>query len=354
MSQDPTRGAAEPQDPAEPTPAAEPAAPPAAAAAPESAAAPEAVAPEAAAPEAAAPQPEPASEPEFDAYVVPAGTVVVEGPSLVARLGAELFGTFFLVLAGLGVALYAGLGAIGGGSGLAVALAFGIAVIGGAAAVGHVSGGHFNPAVTLGAAIGGRTSWRDVLPYWLVQFVGGALGAAVVFIAVPSSLPALVSQTNPSVRGFFSGVANGYGEHSPLGTASTGQAGFSLFAAIVIELVVTAVFVGVILGVTDRRTDSKVAPLVIGLTLTALILVAMPVTNASLNPARSLSAAIFAESWAWKQLWVFFVGPLLGAALAGIVYRAFASERPVQDNLLEEDDVYVTQEDLVVVEEHRA
>lgn len=348
MSQDPTRDAAGPQEPAAPAPATEPAAPEAAAPAPE--AAPEA----AAAPPAPQPEPTPEPEVELDAYVVPAGTVVVDGPSLVARLGAELFGTFFLVLAGLGVALYAGLGAIGGGSGLAVALAFGIAVVGGAAAVGHVSGGHFNPAVTLGAAIGGRTSWRDVLPYWLVQIVGGALGAAVVFIAVPSALPALVTQTDPSVRGFFSGVANGYGEHSPLGTASTGQAGFSLFAAIVIELVVTAVFVGVILGVTDRRTDSKVAPIVIGLTLTALILVAMPVTNASLNPARSLAAAIFAESWAWKQLWVFFVGPLLGAALAGLVYRAFAAERPVQDNLLEEDDVYVTEEDLVVVEERRA
>ncbi|MBT0994423.1 MIP family channel protein [Cellulomonas sp. DKR-3] len=354
MSQDPTPGAAEPQEPVASTPAAESVAPAPAAepVAPAPAPAPAAAAAPAAPPSAPAPAPQP--EPALDAYVVPAGTVVVDGPSLVGRLGAELFGTFFLVLAGLGVALYAGLGAIGGGSGLAVALAFGIAVIGGAAAVGHISGGHFNPAVTLGAAIAGRTSWRDVLPYWLVQLVGGALGAAVVFIAVPSALPALVVQEDPSVRSFFSGLANGYGEHSPLSTASTNQAEFSLFAAILVELVVTAVFVGVILGVTDRRADSKIAPIVIGLTLTALILVAMPVTNASLNPARSLAAAIFAESWAWKQLWVFFVGPLLGAALAGIVYRAFAAEPPEQDNLLEEDDVYVTQEDVVVVEERTA
>ena len=125
--------------------------------------------------------------------------VVVEptGPSLAARLGSELFGTFFLVLAGLGVALYAAtnFASIGGGGGaLAVALAFGIAVAAGVAAVGHVSGGHFNPAVTFGAALGGRTPWRDVLPYWLAQLVGGALGAAVVFVAIPKALPAAMTQ----------------------------------------------------------------------------------------------------------------------------------------------------------------
>ncbi len=294
---------------------------------------------------------------EYDAYYVPAGTVVVEGPSLVAKLGAELFGTFVLVLVGLGVALYAGpqfAGSGGGGGVLAVALGFGLAVAVGAAALGHVSGGHFNPAVTLGAAIAGRTSWSDVLPYWLAQLVGGALGAAAIFAGIASGLPALVNPENPSSRAFFSGLSNGYGEHSPLWTASQGQASFSLWQGLLIELLVTGVFVGVILGVTDRRTRSTVAPFAIGLALAILILVAMPATNASLNPVRSTAAAIFSETWALKQLWLFWVAPLVGAALAGVVYRAFASEQSVEDNLLEEDDVYVTQEDTIVVEERRA
>ncbi|MBD8060269.1 aquaporin [Cellulomonas sp. JH27-2] len=294
---------------------------------------------------------------EIDAYVVPAGTAIVTGPSLVARLGAEVFGTFFLVLAGLGVALYASstFAATGGGAGgLGVALAFGIAVAGGAAAVGYVSGGHFNPAVTFGAALAGRTSWRDVVPYWVAQLVGGAIAAAVLFISVPSKLPGAVAQDGKgSVRNFFSAVANGFGEHSPLGTGSQGAVQFSLLQALLIEAVVTAVFVGVILGVTDRRSKSVVGPFAIGLTLAVLILIAMPVTNASLNPARSTAAAIFSEGWAFKQLWLFWVAPLLGGAIAGLIYRAFAAE-PADDNLLGEDDVYVTDEDVLVVNERQA
>jgi len=294
---------------------------------------------------------------EIDAYVVPAGTAIVTGPSLVARLGAEVFGTFFLVLAGLGVALYASstFAATGGGTGgLGVALAFGIAVAGGAAAVGYVSGGHFNPAVTFGAALAGRTSWRDVVPYWLAQLVGGAIAAAVLFISVPAKLPAAVAQDGKgSARSFFSAVANGFGEHSPLGVGSQGAVQFSLLQALLIEAVVTAVFVGVILGVTDRRSKSVVGPFAIGLTLAVLILIAMPVTNASLNPARSTAAAIFSEGWAFKQLWLFWVAPLLGGAIAGLIYRAFAAE-PADDNLLGEDDVYVTDEDVLVVEERQA
>ena len=294
---------------------------------------------------------------EVDAYVVPAGTAIVTGPSLVARLGAEVFGTFFLVLAGLGVALYASstFAATGGGAGgLGVALAFGVAVAGGAAAVGYVSGGHFNPAVTFGAALAGRTAWRDVVPYWVAQLVGGAIAAAVLFISVPSKLPGAVAQDGKgSVRSFFSAVANGFGEHSPLGTGSQGAVQFSLLSALLIEAVVTAVFVGVILGVTDRRSKSVVGPFAIGLTLAVLILIAMPVTNASLNPARSTAAAIFSEGWAFKQLWLFWVAPLLGGAIAGLIYRAFAAE-PAEDNLLEEDDVYVTEDDVLVVEERQA
>lgn len=294
---------------------------------------------------------------EVDAYVVPAGTAVVVGPSLIARLGAEVFGTFFLVLAGLGVALYANsaFATVGGGGGaLAVGLAFGIAVVAGISAVGHVSGGHFNPAVTIGAAIGGRTPWRDVLPYWLAQLVGGAIAAAVLFVSIPSALPSLISSgTQTTSKAFFSSVSNGYGAHSPIGSASQGAVEYSLAIALLIEVVVTAVFVGVILGVTDRRANTKIAPVAIGLTLGVLILVALPVTNASLNPARSTASAIFSEGWALKQLWLFWVAPIVGAALAGLVYRAFAAE-PAKDNLLEEEDVYVTDEDVLVVETRQA
>ncbi len=360
MSQDNTAGTPDPQG-TEPAvdPVVEPAVDPAAAPAAPAPATPvepaeESVAEPAAQSEPAPPVGQPAAdELDYDAYVIPAGSVVVEGPSLPARLGAEAFGTFVLVLVGLGVALYAALGSIGGGA-LGVALGFGLAVLAAAAAVGHVSGGHFNPAVTLGAALAGRTSWKDVLPYWLAQLVGGALGAAVIFIAVPSALPEALGKS--SVRELFSGVANGYGEHSPLnalvvsGTGGASNAEFTLFAALVLELVATAVFVGVILGATDRRAPRGLAPVAIGVALAVLLLVTIPATNGSLNPARSFAAAIFSESWAWKQLWVFAVAPLLGAALAGIVYRAFAAEPVDQDNLLEEDDVYVTDEDVVVVE----
>ncbi|GEL94546.1 aquaporin [Cellulomonas composti] len=292
--------------------------------------------------------------PVFEPQVEPP-VAVAAGSSLLARLGAELFGTFFLVLAGLGVALYASaqFAGVGGGAGaLAVALAFGIAVAGGAAAVGHVSGGHFNPAVTLGACIAGRTPWRDLLPYWLVQLVGGAIAASAVFVTIPSGLAAQLSSggTGPTTtRAFFSGLANGFGDHSPLGTASSGELTFSLFAALVVEVIVTAVFVGVILGVTDRRADSKIAPLIIGLTLAVLILVAMPATNASVNPARSFAAALYSDTWAWQQLWAFVVAPLAGGALAAIVYRAFANP-PLDDEEFGDDESAYEVEEIVVVE----
>lgn len=283
------------------------------------------------------------SDEEVDAYVVPAGTVVTTGPGLLARVGAEAFGSFVLVLAGVGTALYAAVTQAGP---LAVALAFGIAVFAGIAAVGHVSGGHFNPAVTFGAALAGRTPWRDVLPYWLAQLVGAAAASAVLFVVV-TTLPALADQE----RGFFSATSNGFEAHSPI-AAQAGE-GFSWIGAGLIELVVTAVFVGIILGVTDRRSTSGAAPVAIGLALAALLLVAIPVTNGSLNPARSVATAIFSESWAWEQIWLFWAAPLLGAAIAALLYRAFASE-PVEDNLFEEDDVYVTTDDVLVVEDRKA
>ena len=281
---------------------------------------------------------------------MPAGSVVVTGPSLLAKLGAEVFGTFLLVTAGLGIALY--LSVSGVSSALAVGLAFGLAVLAGAIAVGHISGGHFNPAVTVGAAIAGRTAWKDVLPYWLAQLFGATAATAVLFTTIPDKLPSLLAQGAAATKkSFFSGVANGYGDHSPLAVASQGQVSFTLVSALLVEIVVTALFVGVILGATDRRATNVSAPLAIGLALAVLILVAIPITNASLNPARSFAAAVFSESWAWKQLWLFVVAPIVGAALSGLVYRAFAAEPPVEDNLLEEDDEFVTTEDTLVVTE---
>ena len=239
---------------------------------------------------------------------------------LLARLGAEVFGTFTLVFIGVGIALYAAINSVAG-SGLAVPLGFGIAVLGAASAVGHISGGHFNPAVSLGGAIAGRISWADLVPYWVAQLVGGAAAAAILFFTIPSTLPGLLTQTGEgTAKTFFSGTSNGFGAHSPLGTASSGQVEFGIFPALLIEVVVTAIFVGVILGVTDKRSKISYAPAAIGLTLAVLIALAAPFTNASLNPARSTATAIFSEGWALKQLWLFWAAPLLGAAIAGLVY----------------------------------
>lgn len=280
-----------------------------------------------------------------DAVVVEEATVVV-GPSLLARLGAEAFGTFFLVLSILGVALYGRF--TGAGLVLPVALAGGIALLAAIAAVGHVSGGHFNPAVTLGAAIGGRTAWRDVLPYWLAQIVGGIIASLILFATLPSAALPILQQNaviaDATKQAFISGTANGFGEHSPLAASTGGAFSFEWFSAFLIEVVVTAIFVGVILGVTDKRSNSKLAPTAIGLSLAALLLIAAPFTNGSLNPARSIAAAIFSDSWALSQLWLFIVAPLVGAAIAALFYRAFAFA-PVQDDLLAEDEVFVVEEE---------
>ncbi|MFI2755159.1 aquaporin [Cellulomonas sp. P22] len=274
------------------------------------------------------------------AYTIPAGRFV-DSSALLPRLGAEAFGTFLLVIAGLGVALYSGFTGLGGGP-LAVGLAFGLAYVAGAVALGHVSGAHFNPAVTLGAAIAGRSPWRDVVPYWLAQLIGGAFAAAVLFVAL-ASFPAL----DGAEKTFFSTTANGFGDHSPIGAVSgAGGSGFSLWGALIIEAVLTATFVGVVLGSTDRRSTKAHAPFSIGLVYTVLLLAAIPVTNGSLNPARSTAAAIFSEGWAFGQLWLFWVAPLVGAAVAALVYRAFVPE-PVEDNLQQEDDV----EEVDVIEE---
>ena len=224
-------------------------------------------------------------------------------PTLTKRIVAEAFGTFLLVGGVIGTALFtsAFTGPLG------VALAVGLAVIGGAYAVGHISGGHFNPAVTLGAAAAGRFAWKDVAPYVGAQILGGALASSVLF-AIAADGPA--GFLDDAVAGGF--ASNGFGEHSP--------SGFGLAAVIVAEVVLTAVFLYVILGVTDRRAATGFAPLAIGLTLTVIHLVAIPVSNASFNPARSIATAIYGGPDAIIQLWVFIVAPIVGALIAGATY----------------------------------
>ena len=230
-------------------------------------------------------------------------------PSLTKRLIAELFGTFLLVFGIVGTALFMA-PTIGPFS---VAFAAGLTVIAGAYAVGHVSGGHFNPAVSIGAAASGRFAWRDVGPYAVAQIVGGALASLVIF-AIAAGKEGYLAQVQAA--GFAS---NGYAEHSP--------GGYSLWAVLLTEIVITALFVWVILGVTDRRAPSGFAPIAIGLSLTLFHLIAIPLSNASLNPARSIAAAIFGGPDALAQLWVFIVAPIAGALIAGFLYKPLFDRR---------------------------
>ena len=227
------------------------------------------------------------------------------------RLGAEFFGTFWLVFGGCGSAvLAAGVPDLGIGF-AGVALAFGLTVVTMAYAVGHISGGHFNPAVTLGLWAGGRFPARDVLPYIFVQVVGSIAAAAVLYF-IASGKPGF----DASLSGFAS---NGYGEHSP--------EHYSMQAAIAIELVLTAFFLIVIHGATDARAPAGFAPLAIGLALTLIHLISIPVTNTSVNPARSTGVAIFQGGWALQQLWLFWLIPLVGGVLGGLIYRHLLERR---------------------------
>lgn len=236
--------------------------------------------------------------------------VADEAPSLTKRLIAELFGTFVLVLGVIGTALF-----MAPTTGpFAVAFAVGLTIIGAAYAVGHISGGHFNPAVSIGAAASGRFAWRDVAPYSIAQIIGGALATLVLFVIAANGPSGLLASAQEG--GFAS---NGFGEHSP--------GGFGLVAVLVAEIVVTALFVWIILGVTDRRAPSGFAPLAIGFALTLFHLVAIPISNASLNPARSIATAIFGGPDALIQLWVFIVAPIVGALIAGFLYKPLFDRR---------------------------
>ena len=231
--------------------------------------------------------------------------------SLSKRCMAELIGTFWLVLGGCGSAvLAAGFPELGIGF-AGVALAFGLTVLTMAYAVGHISGGHFNPAVTVGLAVGGRFPMREILPYVVVQVIGAILAAAVLY-CIASGKPGF----DLVASGF---AANGYGDHSP------GK--YALGAALICEIVLTFGFLFVILGATDKRAPAGFAPIPIGLALTLIHLISIPVTNTSVNPARSTGPALFVGGWAVEQLWLFWVAPIVGAILAALVYRFVAGRQ---------------------------
>jgi aquaporin Z len=230
--------------------------------------------------------------------------------SLSQRMTAEFLGTLWLVLGGCGSAvLAAAFPAVGIGL-LGVSLAFGLSVLTMAYAVGHISGGHFNPAVSVGLCTAGRFAGRDVLPYILSQVVGAIAGAAILYFIASGKAGFTTS------AGFAS---NGYDSYSP--------GGYTMGAALVTELVMTFFFLTVILGATNRHAPQGMAGLAIGLALTLIHLVSIPVTNTSVNPARSTGPAIFVGGWALKQLWLFWLAPIIGAALAGVAYRFVAEER---------------------------
>ncbi len=230
--------------------------------------------------------------------------------SLSKRLGAEFLGTLWLVLGGCGAAVLAakfpqvGIGLVG------VALAFGLTVLTMAFAIGHISGCHLNPAVSLGLLVGGRFKAADLLPYWVAQVLGAIAGAGILYLIASGA-------SGFALSGGF--ASNGYAEHSP--------GGYSLLACCVSEIVMTFMFLIIILGATDARAPKGFAPIAIGLGLTLIHLISIPVTNTSVNPARSTGPALFVGGWAASQLWLFWVAPLIGAALAGIVYRWLAAEK---------------------------
>ena len=232
------------------------------------------------------------------------------------RLTAELIGTAWLVFGGCGSAVLAaavpelGIGFTG------VAFAFGLTLLTMAYAIGHISGCHINPAVTLGLWAGGRFPARDVIPYIVAQVIGGIVGAAILYLVASGKAGFDVA------NGF---AANGYGDHSP--------DGYNLTSALVVEIFLTFGFLFVIMGATDRRVPGGFAPIAIGLSLTLIHLISIPVTNTSVNPARSTGPAVFVGGWALGQLWMFWVAPIVGGVLGGVIYRAVggwsANDKPV-------------------------
>jgi aquaporin Z len=237
--------------------------------------------------------------------------------SLMKRAFAEVFGTFWLVFGGCGSAVLAakfldtGDGVINLGIGLlGVSLAFGLTVMTMAYAIGHISGCHLNPAVSIGLVVAKRFPAGELPAYVIAQLVGGLAGAGVLYVIASGQ-----AGFDAAASGF---AANGYGEHSP--------GGYTMVAALVAEIVLTFFFLLIILGATDKRAPAGFAPIAIGLGLTLIHLIGIPVTNLSVNPARSTGPAVFVGGWAISQLWLFWVAPLVGAALAGAVYPVLAKD----------------------------
>ncbi len=226
-----------------------------------------------------------------------------------SKLMAEFFGTFWLVLGGCGSAvLAAGVADVGIGW-LGVSFAFGLTVLTMAYTVGHISGGHFNPAVSLGLMIGGRFPAKDLLPYWVAQVVGAIVAAIVLYMIVSGA---------PGFEGVGGFASNGYGDASP--------EGYSMMSALIIEIVLTAFFILIILGATSAGAPAGFAPIAIGLGLTLIHLISIPVTNTSVNPARSTGVALFADGPALAQLWLFWVAPLIGAAIGAVIWKVMSPE----------------------------
>ena len=222
---------------------------------------------------------------------------------------AELIGTFWLVFGGCGSAVFAaafpelGIGFLG------VALAFGLTVLTGAYALGHISGGHFNPAVSVGLWAGGRFEGKELAPYIISQLIGATLAAFILYIII---------QGQAGFSGVGGFATNGYGDLSP------GK--YSMISALIIEIVLTAMFLIVIMGATDKRAPAGFAPIAIGLSLTLIHLISIPVTNTSVNPARSTGVAFFAETAALSQVWLFWLAPMIGAVIGALIYRSAAKE----------------------------
>ncbi len=226
------------------------------------------------------------------------------------KLAAEFIGTFWLVLGGCGSAVlsaafpHVGIGLLG------VAAAFGLTVVTMAFAIGHVSGCHLNPAITFGLFVGGRHPAREIAPYWAAQVLGAIFAAWILVIIAGGN------GSDPLAGGL---AANGFGEHSP--------GHYSMAAGFLCEVVMTAIFLFVIMGATDTRANGGFAPLAIGLTLTLIHLISIPITNTSVNPARSTGPAVFVQGWALSQLWLFWVAPLVGGAIGAVVYQLTAAAK---------------------------
>ncbi|MDQ0735388.1 aquaporin [Arthrobacter agilis] len=232
----------------------------------------------------------------------------MRAPGLVARSIAEGAGSFLVILAGLGATMLATETA------LQPTLVFGFAVVAAMIAFGHVSGGHFNPAITIGSAVAGRTDWKSVAPYVVAQVVGAVAASGLIWLVLSANAQLT------DIRGFFSSASNGFDDHS--------AAQFPLTSAFLLEVVASALLVAVLLGAGSRRARRDLAPFAVGLTYAGLLSFLLPVTNGGINPVRATASALFAESWALEQLWMFWAAPIVGALIAGLIFRSIDGFAP--------------------------